>query len=418
MQDMLTNLSENSKSCKYELINKFSKSLKVNHWLVAAFCILVASFNLSAYEKGISINLGFKTVIKSKILKEDRELWIRLPVNYDDNKKYPVLYLLDGRNSFTHTIGILGSLELGEVVPELIVVGITNTNRLRDLTPTKNENLKSSGGGENFLDFIELELIPQINKEYRTENYKIFSGHSFGGLLVMHAFHSRPNLFQAHFAFSPSLYWNNKETAKKTIDFLANTKQFSNYLYLNIGNEGLLSDNHKGLAMRTAFQEIETNLQKSKPENFLYKIDFFENEKHQTTPVIGQFHAFRHLYEPWYIPLQPLENGLTAVKQYYQMLSDRYGYEIKPYKNIIDEAGYYQLTTKNDTSEAVAFFKDNISNFPTCASCYNSLADAYEKAGEIDKAIEKMELALEYSHESAPQFSKYKQKLLELHNAP
>lgn len=386
----------------------------MKNWMLVAFYLLFVSLNTSAFENDNNINVGIKTVIKSSILKEDRELWIHLPASYDNNKKYPVLYLLDGKNNFTHTIGTLSFLESVEVVPELIVVGITTTNRLRDLTPTKDENRKSSGGGEKFLDFIELELIPHINKEYSTENFKILTGHSFGGLLVMHAFHSRPNLFQAHFAFSPSLYWNNKETAKSTMDFLTRTKQFSNYLYMNIGNEGLLSDNPRGLAMRSAVQELEAMLQKSKPDNFLYKIDFFENEKHQTTPVIGQFHAFRHLYEPWYIPFEPLKNGLTAVKQYYQMLSDRYGYEIKPYKHIINEAGYYHLTTKNNTNEAIALFKTNISNFPTCANCYDSLADAYEKSGEIDKAIVEIDIALKYSDKSDPQFTEHKQRLLEL----
>ncbi|AGH44804.1 alpha/beta hydrolase [Paraglaciecola psychrophila] len=94
-----------------------------------------------------------------------------------------------------------------------------------------------SGGANNFLDFIEKELIPYVNKSYRTNNFKILSGHSLGGLLTVYALQSRPYLFQAHFAFSPSLWWHNQVIFEDAKNFLANTPQLNNYLYLNLGNE-------------------------------------------------------------------------------------------------------------------------------------------------------------------------------------
>ena len=418
MQRLLSTLLEKTNSRASVLAAGSTRTVKASYWLFSFLYLLFFSISSSALENDDKINIGIKTVIKSNILEEEREIWVHLPEAYDSNEKYPVLYLLDGGGNFAHTVGTADSLASGEMIPELIIVGITNTNRTRDLTPTKDENRKSSGGGENFLDFIERELIPYINNKYSTEDFKIFAGHSFGGLLVMHTFHSRPNLFQAHFAFSPSLYWNNKETARKAMDFLANKKQFSNYLYMNIGKEGLISDHPDGLAMRSAFKELSAQLQEKTLENFLYKVDFFENEEHSTTPVIGQFHAFRHLYESWFVPFEPIKEGLAAIKKHYQLLSDRYGYEVKPYKTVINEAGYYHLTTKSDTNEAIALFKTNIRNFPTCANCYDSLADAYEKVGELDKAIKQMDLALKYSsNKSKPQFEEHKQRLIELRKA-
>ena len=69
-------------------------------------------------------------------------------------------------------------------MPALIVVGIGNTDRTRDLTPSraKVESYPTSGGGDKFLEFIQSELIPEIEKRYRTAPYRIFAGHSFGVL--------------------------------------------------------------------------------------------------------------------------------------------------------------------------------------------------------------------------------------------
>lgn len=390
------------------------ESLSISHWLSAIICFFLASFNPIAVANDNNINIGFKTEITSTVLQENYELWVHLPENYSESKKYPVLYLLDGRNNFSHTVGTLSYLKSGDMMPEMIVVGISSKNRIRDYTPTKIETRKSSGGGEKFLDFIEQELIPYINKKYSTESFRIFSGHSLGGLLVLHTLHSRPNLFQAHFAYSPSLYWNDKATVKKTIDFLTKTKQFSNYLYMNIGNEGLISQNPTGLAMRSAFQELEAKLKFNKPNKFLFRSDHFDREKHGTTPVVGQFNAFRDLYEPWYIPFEPLKDGLLAIEKYYLMLSERYGYEVKPQKSIINEAADYHLNTNNGFNEAITLFKFNTKNYPSCVQCYSDLANVYEKSGKINEAIEQIDIAMKFSDEVLPQLTEHKKRLVEL----
>ncbi|WP_286271487.1 alpha/beta hydrolase-fold protein [Thalassotalea hakodatensis] len=388
------------------------KNLSISYWLSATICFIVTSFNSFAEDN--NINIGFKTEIASTLLQENYELWIHLPENYSDAKKYPVLYLLDGKNNFAHTVGTLSYLKSGERVPEMIVVGISSKNRMRDYTPTKIETRKSSGGGEKFLDFIEQELIPYINKKYSTESYKIFSGHSLGGLLVVHTLHSRPNLFQAHFAYSPSLYWNNKDTVKKTLDFLTHKKEFPNYLYINIGNEGLISDHPSGLAMRSAFKELNAKLKLNKPNNFLFRLDAFDREKHGTTPVVGQFNAFRDLYEPWFIPFEPLKEGLQAIEKYYQMLSVRYGYEVKPQKSIINEAADYHLNTNNGFNEAITLLKFNTKNYPTCIKCYSDLANAYERSGKFSEAIEQIDVAMKFSDELVPHLTEHKKRLLVL----
>lgn len=146
------------------------------------------------------ITIGVLDSINSKILNEKRSLLIYVPKSFNNElftkRKYPVLYLLDGEAHFVSVVGLidqLSQLNADMACPEMIVVGIINTFRTRDLSPSnviENKNmdsltLKSTGGGENFTQFIEKELIPYINSQYPTSPYKMLVGHSLGGLLTL-----------------------------------------------------------------------------------------------------------------------------------------------------------------------------------------------------------------------------------------
>src|SRR6185503_12010488 len=137
-----------------------------------------------------------KFSIKSTVLGEDRIILVRTPVGYETNKvSYPVLYMTDGDAHMGHTASTIEFLSQNGRIEELIVVGITNTDRTRDLTPVRstakdpagNLQAPTSGGADNFLKFIETELIPQIEKQYRVQPYRILAGHSLGGLFAIHA---------------------------------------------------------------------------------------------------------------------------------------------------------------------------------------------------------------------------------------
>lgn len=132
-------------------------------------------------------------------------------------------------------------------MPELIVVGITNTDRTRDLTPTNaslwradgtEAKLPTSGGADKFLKFIETELIPKVEANYRTQPYRVFAGHSFGGLFALHTFLTRPELFNAYIAVSPTMDWDNHLLSRKAEEFFKDRKELNKTLYLTLANEG------------------------------------------------------------------------------------------------------------------------------------------------------------------------------------
>ncbi|MFT6935013.1 MAG: putative alpha/beta superfamily hydrolase [Maribacter sp.] len=150
---------------------------------------------MSQHNKNIII--GSKFIINSSILDEDRTCLISLTDSYNDStevkKKYPIMILLDGSSHFKTASGILhfmsSNRNRNHFIPETIIVAIENIDRERGFTVTKikTKRANSIGGGNNFLKFIEKELIPYVDKKYRTNPYRTLVGHSLGGLLTLNA---------------------------------------------------------------------------------------------------------------------------------------------------------------------------------------------------------------------------------------
>lgn len=156
--------------------------------------------------------------MESKFVGETRVINIWTPVNYKDSKELlPVLYMADGglQEDFPHIANTISELIAAKKIPPIILVGIENTQRKRDLTgPTTVKSDKKIapvvGGSENFRNFIKDELFPEINKRYRTNNEKGIIGESLAGLFVTETFLLNPEMFDFYIAFDPSMWWNNK----------------------------------------------------------------------------------------------------------------------------------------------------------------------------------------------------------------
>jgi predicted alpha/beta superfamily hydrolase len=175
------------------------------------FLITVMWFNPTYSQEQITI--GQKKVIHSNILNEDRTYQVYLPASYNWalDRSYPVLYVLDGESNFLHTIGSVSFLSAQGEIPELIVVAITSKIRIRDFTQTDwSSHWIGGGSAKKFKSFLSEELIPKIEKDYRTNTFRILSGTSASGQFALYALTSEPSLFNAYIVVSPSLYWDNE----------------------------------------------------------------------------------------------------------------------------------------------------------------------------------------------------------------
>jgi len=225
--------------------------------------------------------------LHSTLLNEDRRILVRLPKNYerDTSTRYPVLYKFDGDNQlerFDSTIDILSSLD---AMPDMIVVAIPSARgqRNRDLTPAslhQGEGSGEMGRGDRFLNFIEQELIPSIDKQYRTTQERVLAGHSRGALLVLQSLVSKPNLFQARFMFSAPLMRDDQRLITDLRSFLKQSKEHKSFLYCNWGeseNEG----------MNQSYLAVKAVLTSSAPNGLRWTIERARGADHQTTPLIA-----------------------------------------------------------------------------------------------------------------------------------
>src|SRR5579864_4177731 len=160
----------------------------VRRLLLAGFALFILT--IAAVGQDIAPPIPQKLTVHSNVLNEDRVVWVRTPHGYDLGKdQLPVLYLTDGDGHINEIGSTIDFLVDNGRMPPLIVIGIANTDRTRDLTPTHSsdkdssgkETMPTSGGGDRFFDFIQTELMPEIEKRYRTAPYRIFAGHSLGG---------------------------------------------------------------------------------------------------------------------------------------------------------------------------------------------------------------------------------------------
>ena len=331
--------------------------------------------------------------INSEVLNEERELLIYLPNNYSQHaeKAYPVLYLLDGQRNFSHTVGTLDLLNQSKMAQEMIVVGIVNTHRTRDFTPTYDENYNewgTSGGADNFLEFIEKELKPYISEKFRTNGFNVLSGHSLGGLLSIYTLQAKPHLFQGYFAFSPSLWWHKEVLFADAEKFFANITPLNKFLYVNMGNEGG--------QMLSGFERYSALLSASNRTGFTFFSDLDTSEGHNTTSLAGQSLAYQKLFSSLRPSEDVIKNGPSAIENYYRSLSEKFGYRATPGYVALNHAGYIELQQDNFEA-AISIFENNIERFPHKSDAYDSLAEAYEAAGKLNNALEMRNRALEVS---------------------
>ncbi|KTF18818.1 alpha/beta hydrolase-fold protein [Pseudoalteromonas sp. 10-33] len=336
---------------------------------------------------------------KSAVLNEERTVVVKLPKSYqsEPNKVYPVIYRLDGAGNIPLASAVIERLQNDNRAPEVIIVAIENTNRLRDLYPTINKEpqgpVGEGGGAATFLAFIEQELIPLINKSYRTHNYKVIAGASAGGVFALYALQAKPELFQAHIAYSPAVWWNYGASVKATKSFINKSKDLNNYVYINIGEEAGM--------MRERYDELQQSLQSHKVRGLRFYSDSFDGISHGLTSAAGIFNAYYNLFLPKQMPISALTDDVASIDAYYQTLSQQWGEQIAPPDRAVRSLGY-NLTGSKQFTRAIEVFKYNIKNHPKSVDALSALSYGYEMQGDTRQALEQMESALAIADDSYP----------------
>ena len=237
---------------------------------------------------------GAVEVIQSEALSEERTLNIYLPSGYspDSAANYPVIYLLDGsaHEDFLHIAGLVQFMNMYELLPKSIVVGIANVDRYRDFThPTTDpEDLKAlpaGGGSEKFINFLEKELQPFIEKNYKTNGQKTIIGQSMGGLLATEILLKKPYLFDDYIIVSPSLWWDKQSLVNQADAIFKANMDLKKKVFVSLGKEHPV--------MHEVADKLVDAIKNSGNENITLFYEPILDEGHATILHIAVYNAFR-----------------------------------------------------------------------------------------------------------------------------
>jgi uncharacterized protein len=369
-----------------------------------------------------SILLGKKITIFSSILKENRKIWIYNPDLTATSpiaiKHYPVVYVLDGDAHFLSTVGMIQQLSQANgntILPEMIVVGIENTDRLRDLTPSLTAS-DSKDKANPFVNFLASELIPYVDKNYNTAPYRLLVGHSLGGLTAIDILTNFPKYFNAYIAIDPSMWYDNEKFLNNTISQIPNKNLQGTRLFIGTANtmpKGMtLSELEKDNSTETqhirSIFKLDKFIKNNPTTGLKYFHKYYENENHVSVPLISEYDGLRFVFDYYLLDIAEKDFTdsssfiATKYKQHYDKVSKETGYKNAPPEAFINYLGYDALS-KKQYSRAEALLKLNIENYPNSNNVYDSYADYLVAKQDSINAVTYYKKALAIKNDAATQ---------------
>ena len=338
-----------------------------------------------------TIRFGERFTLRSEILGEERTVRIRCPQGYEDTQRaYPVLYLLDGDETLfqSHGGAAVHVTEWEAKAPEMIVIGIGNTDRSRDMTPSPHvlpDGRTHGGGGKDFLRFIEEELIPWVDEAYRTLDYRVLSGTSASGLAVVYAMVSGGHGFHGFVASSPTIGWDDRLVFRMLEEGWAEDGVRPVSLYLFCGDDELGS-------IESECRDFARLLEAKAPANLRWTFRVYEGEGH--CPYEGFRHGLCTLFEGWLPPTDVAEQGGEAVREHLAGHEERFGVRFA-----LSPAAYCQISDKlmsaDHAQEAVDFLAAGVVAYPLSEDMAFYLALSLLQAKQRDEAREALAQAVQ-----------------------
>jgi predicted alpha/beta superfamily hydrolase len=331
---------------------------------------------------------GNSIILNSDILQEERDIQIFLPTNYEENlKKYPVLYVIDAQRYFLNGIVFQQNLTWQEIVPDFIVVGIdTDVVKRRHLF--YNESSK-------FIQFLEKELIPEINSKYKTLNEQFYFGWEMAAGLGVEICATKPSLFNGFLLASPTHI--SRDRLEMVIRTLKNNTKHDLKLYAVLGTV----ENWATESMSSLDSIFRTN----SSNNIQWKYNLSDKENHYTTPLTTLNEGLKLFFSDFgpirfYSINEFLDfGGIEKLKKHYQDRGEKYQISEEIHsdtKHYILLQAYKENNFKIFEKLVLEFDgKDFIKNYYRQARWFNRFSSFYFENNQFKDAIEILELGLD-----------------------
>lgn len=295
-------------------------------FLPAGLVFLAPNAHAWAQADGDPVTLGVYRIMESEILGEDRVLQVHLPTGYEGSDlSYPVVYLFYSdweAGYFAQTVNDLYHLTIDRM-PQVILVGIPNVQRYRDLYPWPLESRPEAGGAGRFLQALKEEIIPFIEEEFRTKPYRIMIGPQAAAVFGVYTLLEEPGTFQAFILNDPCrLDSTERSLCKEIVDFASSPE--SGRVFLAVSHHAgdtrwpgeFLAGLRSGLAARAS-------------DGFRWRVDLVPDWPFFLAPVMVR-EALLDLFARYPFPESHRARNLADILAHYERVSSDLGFKMEP----------------------------------------------------------------------------------------
>jgi predicted alpha/beta superfamily hydrolase len=340
-----------------------------------ALLFIICLIRITAFAQE-DVTIGKYRKFQSGTLGGEVTYLVHLPDEYENSKKdYPVIYMMNGQSlsSFANASSTLDYLS-DERIPDMILVGISNTGVAARYwsCPDDSGNVIM---GDSFSKFLKEDLIPEIKRNYRTNDYKILLGQSNTGLFVLYNLMSCSGMFNAYIVASPMFRWCPQYYADKTRSFLSTSPALKKKLYVAYGD----LDYVEVVRYMDDFEDVL----KQSPAGFKYKVDLIENAGH--VPFITLNNALLYLFSECTLDAERKKLSIPEIKSHFDKLSSDYGFVVVPKAGVLFDMAIDKKNEK-EFDRAIELFTYLNSLYPGSEVYYHVLGMTYLQKGDTDMA--------------------------------
>lgn len=362
------------------------KCVLITAALVTALISIAPYASSQETRDGEPVAIGTFRQLHSDVLDEDRLLLVCLPKDYEESSmSYPVLYVLYGgqiRGYFSEAVHVVDRLSEEGSMPKMIIVGIANVDRYRDLSPAGRRGNPS--GIEPFSRFFVEELIPSVESEYRTKKYRVLMGPQAGASFGLYTLAKRRGLFNAFIIENPFRSPPVHELLMPMMGEIMD-KGLPTFTFLQItcpDREGHLDKTSEIEYM----QQFNKKIAENNPHN-LTLITHYIDKNEDFIPSLRLKEGLRELFRSYRFPDEREVRSLADITTYYAAISDRLGFEVDvPAMTLASAAD--ELGEKSAIAAALEILDYLVEVYPTSVDGYWRLANLYREQGDSETAIE------------------------------
>ena len=267
-----------------------------------------------------SVDIGTRFLIDSEVLGESREILLGVPG--DQSRSYPVIYVLNGDAEFLSTVATVRHLaNNANRMPDFIVVGVVPKDGAKETRPNFPVDGRKNEYEGLFRQFVAKELVDHIDSTYNTHPFRILLGHSLSGLFTLNTLRSDADSFDAYFAFSPALWWDNGAEASAILQSTSLKRTNARTVVVTVANEG-----DESLSQHRSFVD---GWQSASTLKTVLLETAFPEESHSSTTLPAINWSLQQLFSGWRPGPDVYRQGFAGLDKHYRGLSDRFGWTIE-----------------------------------------------------------------------------------------